>query len=50
MKPPLAASRTTENDWVALRPIGTEPLYRLYAESFVYSERLHQAPIYGVRR
>ncbi len=31
---------TTKNGWVALRPSGTEDIYKIYAESFISSEHL----------
>ena len=31
----------TENGWVALRPSGTEDIYKIYAESFLSAEHLH---------
>ncbi len=33
---------TTENGWFAARPSGTEPVYKIYAESFVSETHLHQ--------
>ena len=33
---------TTENGWFAARPSGTEPVYKIYAESFVGEAHLHQ--------
>ncbi|WP_445005989.1 hypothetical protein [Halomonas mongoliensis] len=33
---------TTDNGWIALRPSGTEPLYKLYAESFLGPDHLQQ--------
>ncbi|MGL4473889.1 MAG: phosphoglucomutase, alpha-D-glucose phosphate-specific, partial [Shewanella sp.] len=33
---------TTANGWFAARPSGTEPLFKLYAESFVSAEHLSQ--------
>lgn len=33
---------TTKNGWFAARPSGTENLYKIYAESFVSEEHLHQ--------
>lgn len=33
---------TTENGWFAARPSGTEPVYKVYAESFVSDEHLQQ--------
>jgi phosphoglucomutase len=33
---------TTENGWFAVRPSGTEPVFKLYAESFRGSEHLRQ--------
>jgi phosphoglucomutase len=32
----------TENGWVAARPSGTEPIYKIYAESFRSAEHLEQ--------
>ncbi|CUS49241.1 MAG: phosphoglucomutase Pgm [Idiomarinaceae bacterium HL-53] len=32
----------TENAWFAVRPSGTEPVYKIYAESFVSREHLQQ--------
>ncbi|WP_095499265.1 phosphoglucomutase (alpha-D-glucose-1,6-bisphosphate-dependent) [Paraferrimonas haliotis] len=32
----------TQNAWFAIRPSGTEPLYKIYAESFVSAEHLAQ--------
>ena len=33
---------TTENGWFAARPSGTEPVYKIYAESFRGEAHLHQ--------
>ncbi len=33
---------TTENGWFAARPSGTEPVYKIYAESFKGEAHLHQ--------
>ncbi|SET88450.1 phosphoglucomutase [Marinobacter segnicrescens] len=33
---------TTRNGWIAMRPSGTEPLYKIYGESFVGPEHLEQ--------
>ncbi|MCA9980869.1 MAG: phosphoglucomutase, alpha-D-glucose phosphate-specific, partial [Anaerolineales bacterium] len=33
---------TTENGWFAARPSGTEPIYKIYAESFKGAEHLTQ--------
>ncbi|EQB34839.1 phosphoglucomutase [Sulfurimonas hongkongensis] len=32
----------TKNGWVAMRPSGTEDIYKIYAESFISSEHLSQ--------
>ena len=32
----------TENGWFAARPSGTEDIYKIYAESFIGEEHLHQ--------
>jgi phosphoglucomutase len=32
----------TENGWFAARPSGTEEIYKMYAESFISAEHLHQ--------
>ena len=32
----------TENAWFAIRPSGTEPIYKLYAESFISARHLQQ--------
>ncbi len=32
----------TENGWFAARPSGTEDIYKIYAESFISKEHLHQ--------
>ena len=32
----------TDNGWFAARPSGTEPIYKIYAESFISSEHLAQ--------
>ncbi|HQY94169.1 MAG TPA: phosphoglucomutase, alpha-D-glucose phosphate-specific, partial [Caldilinea sp.] len=32
----------TENGWFAARPSGTEDIYKIYAESFISEEHLHQ--------
>jgi phosphoglucomutase len=32
----------TENGWFALRPSGTEDVYKIYAESFLSEDHLHQ--------
>ncbi len=31
----------TQNGWVAMRPSGTEDIYKIYAESFISQEHLH---------
>jgi len=31
----------TDHGWIAARPSGTEPIYKIYAESFVSPEHLH---------
>ena len=33
---------TTENGWFAARPSGTEPVYKIYAESFIGAEHLRR--------
>ncbi len=33
---------TTENGWFALRPSGTEDVYKIYAESFLGEDHLHR--------
>jgi phosphoglucomutase len=33
---------TTENGWFAARPSGTEPIYKIYAESFKGAAHLKQ--------
>src|SRR5690554_6416886 len=38
---------TTDNGWIALRPSGTEPLYKLYAESFLGPDHLQQLILQG---
>lgn len=32
----------TENGWIAARPSGTEDIYKIYAESFLGTDHLHQ--------
>jgi phosphoglucomutase len=32
----------TKNGWFAARPSGTEEIYKIYAESFIAPEHLHQ--------
>jgi len=32
----------TENGWFAARPSGTENIYKIYAESFIGEDHLHQ--------
>jgi phosphoglucomutase len=32
----------SKNGWFAARPSGTEDVYKIYAESFVSEEHLHQ--------
>ena len=32
----------TENGWFAARPSGTEPIYKIYAESFLGADHLHR--------
>ena len=32
----------TENGWFAARPSGTEPVYKIYAESFLGAGHLHR--------
>jgi phosphoglucomutase len=33
---------TTQNGWFAVRPSGTEDIYKIYAESFLSKEHLKQ--------